>query len=216
MRKTLLWIFVTLFSTVCLSHNSQAEFNVGLSIDDEGVRDFHLVIGNHFTVPEKNVYQVRQRSIPDEELAVVFYFASHSGVRPADIVDFRLKGKSWMEISTLIGLNPDIFYVQFQKDPGPPYGKAYGYYKKHEKKQWRKIQLSDSEIADIVNLKVLSAHYQCSPEEIVSMKKEKKSFISINAEFKNKKDKEKFTDKSSQSNKKGNKGKKDKGNGKNK
>jgi len=83
----------------------------------------------------------------------------------------------------MIGLSPEIYYVKFASDPGPPYGKAWGHYKKTPRKKWGKIKLADADIINLVNLKFLAEKYHCSPEKIMhtefkkakAQKKEKKA-----------------------------------------
>lgn len=189
----------------------KADVNVGLSIGDEGIKQFYLSIGDHYGVQERSVEKVNKRSIPDDELAVVFYLARHSGTTPMTIVDFRLDGKSWMEISNKLGLNAGIYYVPFDADPGPPYGRAYGHFKNKPKKHWHKVMLDDDDIINLVNLKFITSKYNCSPEDVIKLRKQGKNFANINANVK--KDKEQKTKVKSSLHKKqsGNKNKDKKG-----
>jgi hypothetical protein len=82
---------------------------------------------------------VRDRGIHQEELPVVFFLAQRARVSPEAVVDLRLRGMNWMDITLQFGLSPDIYYVPVKSvKGGPPYGHAYGYCKKHPKKEWKK------------------------------------------------------------------------------
>ena len=162
----------------------RAEVNVGVSVEDGCLKTFHLAIGEHFSVPEKQVIVVRERKIPDDELPVVFFIAARAGVAPEAIIKLRLGGKSWMAISTHYGLTAEIFYVPIKSNPGPPYGNAYGHYKKRKKAEWGKIQLADADVVNLVNLKFISEHYGCSPDEVIRMREKGGNFAAINAEVK--------------------------------
>ena len=72
------------------------------------------------------------------------------------------------------------------KDPGPPYGKAWGHYKKNKKRKHKAIRFTDTEIVAFVNLKFISQHYGHSPDDVAKMRSNGKSFIKINGEVKKK------------------------------
>ncbi|UCD93949.1 MAG: hypothetical protein JSU69_09280 [Candidatus Zixiibacteriota bacterium] len=162
----------------------RAEVNVGVSVEDGCLKTFHLAIGEHYNVPEKEIIVVRERKIPDDELPVVFFIAGRAGVKPEAIIKLRLGGKSWMAISAQYGLTAEVFYVPVKSSPGPPYGNAFGHYKKRKKAEWGKIQLADSDVVNLVNLKFISEHYGCSPDEVIRMREKGSNFAAINAEVK--------------------------------
>ncbi len=162
----------------------RADLDVGLSIGDGGIKGFYLAIGEHYRVPEKQIVVVREKKIPDEELPVLFFLSQRAGVAPDVIIKLRLGGKSWMEISTHFGLTAEIFYVPIKHTPGPPYGKAYGHFKKKKREQWGTIVLTDTEVVDFVNLRFISEHYGWSADDVIKMREKGRSFVAINAEVK--------------------------------
>jgi hypothetical protein len=169
-------------------NQSRAEVNVGLSIGDEGIKGFYLAIGEHYRVPEKEVVVVRERNIPDEELPVVFFLARETHVAPETIVKLRLGGKSWMDITLQLGRTAEMFYVPIVHDPGPPYGKAYGHYKKHDRHHWNEIRLADNDIVNFVNLKFICERYSCPPDDVIKLREKGRSFSTINTEVKKNRD----------------------------
>lgn len=184
MRK--ITVFVILLSILLwpAADKCRADVDVGLSIGDDGIKSFYLAIGEHYKVPEKEIVIVREKKIPDEDLPVVFFLAQRADVSPDVIIKLRLGGKSWMEISAHFGLTAEIFYVPLKRSPGPPFGKAYGHFKKKKRNKWRTIYLSDADIVNFVNLRFISEHYGYSPDEVIKMREKGKSFIAINAEVK--------------------------------
>ncbi|RPJ42482.1 MAG: hypothetical protein EHM27_02830 [Deltaproteobacteria bacterium] len=167
---------------------AQAQWNLGVSVDSEGLRGFHFSIGEHYRVPERDVGIVRQRSIPEEELPVVFYLASKAQVASGAILDLRLKGLSWMDITLRHGLSPEIYYVPVKvAKVGPPYGKAYGYYKKHPRQEWKKVVLHDDDVVNMVNLKFASDYYGYAPERVMQMRGEGQNFVAIHDHIKKEK-----------------------------
>lgn len=164
--------------------NAEASVDLGVSIGDNGLRGFYLAIGDYYRVPEREVVVVRDRHIPDEEIPVVFFLAQTAHVSPSAIIDLRLAGRSWPDISLHFGLGPEIFYVPVKETVviGPPYGKAYGYYKKKPRKAWKSIVLSDTDVVNLVNLKFVSEHYKYPPEKVMKLREGGKNFVAINDE----------------------------------
>ncbi|MEO8053240.1 MAG: hypothetical protein ABI833_22785 [Acidobacteriota bacterium] len=138
------------FSTPSLSAQVQA----GAVISGDGLRSFYFAIGNYYQVPEREVVVVRERSLPPDEVPVVFYVARQAHVQPAVIVDLRKRGASWADIALHFRLAPDVYYFR----GGPPYGKAYGYWKKHPPR--------DEEVIEAVNIHFLSDYHRVSPDAV--------------------------------------------------
>ena len=156
--------------------------DAGISLGPEGIRGFHLAVSQYFKVPEPEVVVWKQKRIADEELPVVFFLAQRARVAPAAIVDLRLAGKSWMDVVVHYKLGTDIFQVPVTKVDGPPYGRAYGYWKKRGSEPTRLI-LKDSEVVDLVNLRFLSEHYRCPADDVVAARSRGANFIAINTDL---------------------------------
>ncbi len=114
----------------------------------------------------------------------MFFLAKHCFVSPGIIIRHRREGMSWMDICLKYGVTAEIFLVDFKRTPGPPYGKAWGQFKKKKKKDWKSIRLTDIDIINIVNLKFISAQYGYSPSEIVKMRGRGDSFVKIHNRLK--------------------------------
>jgi len=189
MRKVLWGSLVVCLVLGLSTRSGQADFSVGATVGDDGLKSFYLAIGEHYEAPGKEIIFVRDREISDEELPVVFFLAQQSGIAPSVLVRLRLKGKSWMDITLRCGLNAEVFYIPLKSNPGPPYGKAYGHFKKRQRKDWGTIRLSDADIVNFVNLRFLSEYYGYSVDEIIKMREKGTGFIAINAEVKKNKQK---------------------------
>lgn len=208
-------IFALIFLSI--GTYSEAAVDMGISIGDEGLRSFYLSIGEYYRIPEKEVIIVRDKRIPSEEIPVVFFIAKRARVKPATIIDLRLKGMTWWDITLHYHLGPEIYYVPVKESVviGPPYGKAYGHYKKKPKKEWKKIVLGDDDIVNLVNLRFISSHYGYPPEKVIQLREQGKTFIVINEEIKKGKkgEKEKIKDKEKGEKEGKREGKEDKGKG---
>ena len=179
-------IGVALLSGCMRRMDTRVQF--GVSGEYRGGDSFYMAVGDYYRVPEREIVIIRDRRIPDEEIPVVLFISSRAHVSSQAVLDLRLEGSSWMDISMHFGLEPEVFYVPVEGNYGPPYGKAYGYYRNH-KKGWNNVRLEDSDIVNFVNLRFVSEHYGTSPDKVIHMRSEGRNFREINDNFhKGKKD----------------------------
>lgn len=184
MRIAYICIIVIALSVCGLSERAEARVDIGVTIGDEGIRDFYFSVGDYYRVPEREVIIIRERRIPDEEIPVVLFLAKRGGVPFARVIEMRRSGLAWIDITLRLGLSPEIFYVPVTIVSGPPYGKAYGHFKKKHKNEWRTIRLSDDDVINFVNLKFISDYHGYAPERVIEMRSKGKNFIAINDEVK--------------------------------
>lgn len=180
MRWISIFLLVT-FLILGLAGRIQGQVDVGVSVGEDGLEGFYLAVGDYFGTSESKIIVIRERHIPDDEIPVVLFLASRAQVSPEVIIDMRLNGRSWWGITVHFGLSPEIFYVPVATDiKGPPYGNAYGHFKKKPRQEWDTIVLTDEEVIVLVNLKFFSEHYQYPPEKVIEMKNSGRNFVGIN------------------------------------
>lgn len=173
--------FLCLFLLLAVSVNAQV--SGGISISDDGLHSFYIALGQTYAVPEREVIIIHERQIPDDEIPVVFFIANRAHVRREVIVERRLAGQSWMEITLHYNLDPSIFYIELDGDPGPEYGRAYGHWKQHPRHKWRDIRFEDDDIVKMVNLRFVSKHYGVRPDEVVRLRGEHGNFVKVTHVF---------------------------------
>jgi hypothetical protein len=156
---------------------AQTAFSVSAHIGD-----FHVAVANYYHVPEREVIVIRERRIPDDEIPVALFIARQAGVPWTSVVDMRLRGASWWDISVRLGVSPDVYYIPVAVAPGPPYGRALGHYKNKHRKQWSTIVLSDADVVNLVELRFLSEHYHVAPERIIELRGKDRDFVAIHSE----------------------------------
>ncbi len=169
-----------------------AQVNFGLSISDGRVRDFYMAVGDYYHVAPQVVVEVHDRyRVPDDELPVVYFLAGRARVEPAAIINLRVRKMSWFDIAFHYHLSPEIFFVPVTVERiGPPYGHAYGYYRKHGRSgDWRDARLSDREVVDLVNLRFMSDYYRMPPEDVIRLRGQHSQFVVINDEIRKEKTK---------------------------
>lgn len=175
-----------LVGAVCGAAAWGAQVDLGLAVSDGRLRSFYIAVGDHFRVAPRAVLDLRTRyRLLDDELPVIYFLAARANVGPQVVVDVRLGKRSWFEVAVHLGLSPEIFFVAVHQERiGPPYGNAYGYYRKHGTAgEWRKIVLTDREVIDLVNLRFLSEYHGLAPDEIMVLRGRHTSFVRIHDEI---------------------------------
>lgn len=180
---------ITLSLMVAAALAYGANFDIGVSGSDKGITGFTLSVGEYYRAPIEEIKVIR-RSLPADELSVVYFLARKAHKSPEYITKMRVEGKSWWQITISLGLEPrDIYVVETHRHSGPPYGKAYGYHKKHGD-----YRLSDGEIVELVNTKFLASYHRVSADEIIDRRKGGRSYSDIDDDFRSSKGKEKRKD----------------------
>jgi len=185
--KSMLACLMGLLLTQGVAAAQGRDVDLGISVSDGRLRDFYLAIGDHYRVPPRQVVEVHERyRCPDEDLPVVYFLAARAHVEPAAIISLRIQKMPWLDIAFHYHLTPDIFFIPVTTERiGPPYGHAYGYYRKYgPTRDWRKIALTDREVVDLVNLRFMSEHHRMSPEAVMAMRSRESKFVVINDEIK--------------------------------
>jgi hypothetical protein len=163
-----------------------AQVDLGISISDGRLRSFYIAVGDHYRVAPRAVVDLRTRHrLLDEELPVVYFLAARAHVGPQAVIDLRLGRRSWFEVAVHLGLSPEIFFLPVRAERiGPPYGNAYGYYRKRGRGgDWKALVLSDREVVDLVNLRFLSEYHGMAPDDIIVLRGRQASFIRIHDEI---------------------------------
>ncbi len=122
----------------------------------------------------------RLRKVEDD-LPVVLFLARKSGRSIDSIVDLRARGHSWSVIFGKVNVPFDILFVGIDRDPGPPYGKAWGHWKKRSKKG---ITLAERDIRGLVQIQMGSRWAGLSPYEMARAHGKGKSTYTLVADKK--------------------------------
>jgi hypothetical protein len=137
----------------------------------EPLDDLRLAVHASLGLPEPDILHLVQLGAPEPDLPVIGFLSVQLGQPPATILQLHLGGLPWVDIALRFGRGPEIFYVPFEADPGPPYGKAWGYYKKTPRARWNTIRLTDAEVFDLVNVRVCHDYYRVPYDRIVQMRR---------------------------------------------
>ena len=112
------------------------------------------------------------------DLPVVLFVARQCGQPVETIVDLRSRGLTWAVIFTQLHVSPDVLFVGIDRDPGPPYGKAWGYWKKNGSTNG----LSDEDFRGLVQVQLGSRWAGASPYELAHARSQGKSVVTFVAD----------------------------------
>ncbi|HZM68999.1 MAG TPA: hypothetical protein VFB95_01365 [Candidatus Cryosericum sp.] len=99
----------------------------------------------------------------EADLPVLFFLQHASGWPLPNLVDLRAQRASWSVIFTRVGVPLDVLFVGIPDDPGPPYGNAWGYWKKNP----RGARLRDRDVCDLVQVQLASRWIGAPAYEVV-------------------------------------------------
>jgi len=183
MKKT---VYLALITGILTTSLGASNFDIGVSGSDRGINSFSLSIGDYYRVPQQEVLVI-ERSIPRDEMSVVYFLARESHRDARYISNLRMRGISWWNISLRLGLDPRTLYVvDTHRHSGPPYGKAYGYSKN------KKYHLRDSEIIELVNVRFLSDYHRISPDDVIDRRRGGERYNRIDEHYRGQKDRPQY------------------------
>jgi len=137
------------------------------------VSEYHLAASNYFRVSARDVAVIRDRRVRDEDLPVVLFIAQRASLSPSTVVDLRLRGFTWWDISVRYRLGAEAYFVPAAGIP------AYG----RPRNQWNTIVLSDADIVSLVNLKFLSEYYRVPANRVVDLRSRTGDFVAVQREI---------------------------------
>ena len=147
-------------------------------INDDNQFFLHRVVAE-FGVPRPTLEPVLPR-LPrlEDDLPVALFLSKQSGQPLNVIVNLRVGGLPWSQVFERVRVAPDVVVVGIDRDPGPPYGKAWGYGKKHG----RRARLSDRDIVGLVGCQMGHRLVGTSPYELARARGQGRTVVATVAE----------------------------------
>lgn len=158
---------------------AEAQVRTTVVLDRDGLRYFHLAVGDYYGHPYRTVTRIHSRYLHPDEIPVVFFIAREAWVSPDRVVALRAGGWSWWDISMHLGVRREAFAALLPRRVGPPYGVAHGYWARRDVRRIR--HLSDREIVDWVNLHFLTGYYGVAPERIIYLRDVGYNYVQVQA-----------------------------------
>jgi hypothetical protein len=159
---------VLLLSLFGATSGAEAQVRTTVVLDRDGLRYFHLAVGDYYGHPYGTVARIHSRYLHPDEVPVVFFIAREARVSPDRVVALRARGWSWWDVSMHLGVRREAFAGLLPRRVGPPYGVAHGYWARRDVRRIR--HLSDWEIVDWVNLHFFTGYYGVAPERVIYLR----------------------------------------------
>lgn len=136
------------------------------------------VCSEYFRARSVNYYEA-QKLFGNDYAPVAAYIASRAGVSPEQVNRVYLNsGSNWSRVILHFNIAPSSFFLPVPTNykVGPPYGKAYGYWKKSRSNPQNKIVLNSNDIYNLVHLNIIHDYYGTPVKDIINYRSKGNSF----------------------------------------
>jgi hypothetical protein len=107
------------------------------------------------------------------------FIASQSHVGVQDVYRaYSSCGSDWFRVLVHFNINPSILFlpVPTSYNVGPPYGNAYGYWKKHQKNPSYRMVLASHDVVNLVNMNVIHVQLGMAVVDIMQYRAANQTF----------------------------------------
>lgn len=169
-KASVLGLVVGLAALALVPHSARGETSVGVRVGTSGF-EFGFLYNDYYHADDHVVVGCSEwMSEPD--MVVALHLARVADMDLEIILDWRRGGLTWYDITHRCHRDTNIYYVDLPSDPGPPYGRAWGHWRKHPRQDMR---MSDDEIRSFTTLRALSEYSRQRPSEVLQMRRQGKS-----------------------------------------
>jgi hypothetical protein len=134
------------------------DFGASVFADDPQLL-FVSIASRYYDRDTETVATFGARFGDSDDLSVALFISRYTGHTVDDVWQLRRSGLSWWDVSVRYRMWPDVWFVPLPNKPGPPYGKAYGQWKKHRKSKRATIALADADIRNLVAVRMIHDYY---------------------------------------------------------
>ncbi len=134
------------------------DLGASVPLGDDG-RLFFNISSRYFDYEPAVVEQWGGRYSNPDDLTVSLFIAKQSRRSPDMIFALRRQGLSWWDVGLRVGVPVDAWFVPVDGDPGPPYGKAYGRWRKHRENPKYMVVLRDADVRNLVAVRMAHEYY---------------------------------------------------------
>lgn len=146
-----------------------ARFGADVYVDDRA--DLYVsVSARYFDQDRRAVRRLAMRYTDPDDLAVALFIMKHTGHDADSIHELRRRGRTWWEIGMKLEVPVDLWFVEVPREPGPPYGKAYGHWQNHRRDRRYFMVLDDDEIRNLVAVRMVHEYYGLPVETAMELR----------------------------------------------
>jgi hypothetical protein len=153
-----------------------------ITVSSPGATPVTVTYSEYYQVAPGIVDGLVAQKVPNDDISVALFLANLAKVTPEAVIGYRAKGLSWADITGQLGVKPDVYFAGLPANPGPPYGKAWGYWKKRQAQPTTAFNLGDDDLRNLVQLRLVSQYYKVKPRTVVHWRGSGKDFSAIIAD----------------------------------
>ncbi|MGH9869684.1 MAG: hypothetical protein ACREAA_16155 [Candidatus Polarisedimenticolia bacterium] len=168
MRRILIILGLTMAAVLLLPSEASAavSFDVGVLWNPDPGSDTQVFLHASniaYPAPRTQVVPVfEQIEEPSLDYPVLAFVAYNARADVRTVWAYRSRGNSWFEVMAHFGVRPDALFVALPSDPGPPYGNAYGYWRKHGNRM-RPRYVDDDDVRFWVRIRTTARYVGITP-----------------------------------------------------
>ena len=119
-----------------------------------------------FPMPRERVSAVfHQIDNPYDDYPVLAFVAYNAHVDIATVWQYKRKGHVWSNVMWHFGVPPSALFVDLPRSPNPPFGNAYGHWKKQGDRMPRDV-ISNDDIHYWVGLRTVAGYGRVDPRQV--------------------------------------------------
>lgn len=146
------------------------DFGAAVRVGDHSDLFLHIS-SRYFERDRRSLEAWGHRFTSPDDLAVFLFLVSRSGQSPDRIYSLRRDGNSWFDVGATIGLPTEIWFLPVAQEPAPPFGKAYGHWKKAKKRSRNPaFTLSDVDTRNLVAVRMIHEYYGIPVERAMELR----------------------------------------------
>ncbi len=131
-------------------------------VDDDPYRVMWI---EYYGCPESTIDDCYVAGWAEDDIAVGLFLCYHAHVSIGTVIDLRARRLSWWDVTLRLNLRPEILYVEVPSHVavGPPYGRAYGYFRKSEPG----YVFVDADFHNLVHLRLMTHYYKLDAATVI-------------------------------------------------
>jgi hypothetical protein len=153
-----------------------------ITVSTTGATPVTVTFGEYYKVEPRIVDGLVAQKVSNDDISVALFLANLAKVTPETVIGYRAKGLTWADITGQLGVKPDVYFVGLPANPGPPYGNAWGYWRKRRAQPPPVFNLADDDLRNLVQLRLVSKYYKVKPRTVIHWRGSGKDFSTIIAD----------------------------------
>lgn len=168
-QRIILLAGIAVLATSGLQAGQDIDFDASVQLDDRA-EIWVAISSRYFDQDRRIVESLSVRYNDPDDLAVALYIGKRSGRSPEQVFSLFDRGLTWWDVGFKVGLEPDVWFVETSRTPGPPYRRAYGYWKKHRQDRRHVMVLTNDDVRNLVAARLIHEYFGMPIDEAMRIR----------------------------------------------